>query len=224
MWTTSYNVGQKGTKILLDILFNIKKEGLEKFNVAGPAVVVSNHASVLDPLLIVSNCPRHIDAIAKKELWEQKGFLGKYLHDQLVNWGTIPVDREKPDRTFFKKCETVLKNGDYLLIFPQGTRNKEGKVSDFKNYCGVLSCKYDVPIIPVGVTGTHKINKWTDWFQRKKLGIKIGDAIRPGEYDLPDKRNKIEAITYAAENSVYELVNGEKNSVLEEKINELYKR
>lgn len=112
----------------------------------GKAILLSNHTSNLDPVLLVYKTTRRYRGLAKKELFKNK-FLGWFFK----KLGMIPVDRENTDLNAIKECIKILKDDKPLLIFPEGTRNKTGttEFQEIKNGAAMLAIKANAPIIPV---------------------------------------------------------------------------
>jgi 1-acyl-sn-glycerol-3-phosphate acyltransferase len=224
MKTIRYDAGKVMMQTLTNIVFSLHIEGLDNYPKEGSGIITPNHAHWVDIPIVGAFCPRKVRFVAKKELFTIDGLLGRYVKEQLTTWKAIPVDRQRPSREFLRECERTVSEGEYLMIvFPQGTRNKEGKVEGFKDYASTLACKYDVPLIPVGFIDTYKIKKPIDWMTRKDLHVTIGKPIHPRDFKIEDRKTKIECLTAAAENEVYYLVNGKRNEDLEKKISGLYK-
>ena len=119
----------------------------------GPCVICANHAGFADPiwvfLLMGTRMPPW--TMAKKSVMD-KPVLGPFL----AAFRAFPVDRDNVDVKAIKKSLTVLKNGEKLLIFPEGTRIKKGKVSQPKSGALLLANRAEVPIVPVYITHGRK--------------------------------------------------------------------
>lgn len=117
----------------------------------GPCVICANHAGFADPiwvfLLMGTRMPPW--TMAKKSVMV-KPVLGPFL----AAFRAFPVDRDNVDVKAIKKSLTVLKNGEKLLIFPEGTRIKNGKKSEPKSGAVLLAQRAGVPLVPVYLT--HK--------------------------------------------------------------------
>lgn len=156
---------------LLFTLLGMRREGLENFPLSGPAVVVANHISNWDPLILGFALPRPLCYMAKAELFRIP-VLGKLL--PLVY--AFPIHRGAVDRQAIRAALEITGKGRVLGIFPQGTRNlKDGPVV-VKPGAALLALKADCPIIPVALIGTNRILP-IGWF--KPLKIVVGKAIDP---------------------------------------------
>lgn len=131
---------------IVSILFPTKVLGKENFP-DGRAVIMCNHYSSADSILIGTKLLKNsINCVAKKEAFKNK-LVGKLF----VKIGAIPVDRESPGLETHKKIMNVLKNNDILMIFPEGTRNKEGtkELAPLKHGAGLYAVKGKAEVTPM---------------------------------------------------------------------------
>lgn len=148
------------TWIFIRILYPTKVVGRNNI-VKGGAILICNHLSNVDPILIISYNKRKISFLGKKELFNTK--LKAWFFRSV---GVISVDRGKPDITAIKTCLKVLNNGGLLSLFPEGTRNKLNEdLQEIKNGCCLLAIKAKVPIIPINIQKKARI------FKRNKIVI-----------------------------------------------------
>lgn len=118
-----------------------------------PCVYICNHQSVLDVPLIMANINTVVGAIAKIEL--KKVPIASYWIEEV---GSVYIDRENGReglKSILKGVEQ-LKNGRSMLVFPEGTRSRCSKMSEFKKGSLKLAIKANVPIILITVDGTYK--------------------------------------------------------------------
>lgn len=123
----------------------IKVKGLENIP-QGPSVLCVNHSGLLDPGWVVVWCrldklPR---TMAKKEL-----FRSKFMSRILSKIGAFPVDREGSDISAIKTAFQTLKEGNRLLIFPEGTRIRKGKTSQPHSGAALIASRMHVPLVPI---------------------------------------------------------------------------
>jgi len=152
----------------------------EKLPKDGNYLLISNHRSIVDPLIIeqaLETTKVRGYWVAKKELYNSF-FFGTFTR----NAGTILLDREASSMSgFFKDAKAVVKEGHSIFIFPEGTRNKENiPLSTFKEGSRLIALKNRLPILPVFIK-THAndvlkeaINKRT---KNLNIDIEIGDII-----------------------------------------------
>ena len=116
----------------------------------GPAIVVANHKSNIDPVMIGIAFDRPLKYMAKKELFRfaPLGWLVSTL-------GAFPVDRGAGDRQALEKALEVLAAGGVLLMFPEGTRFRDEEIHDFLPGVGMLAVRSGAPVIPIASRGTQ---------------------------------------------------------------------
>lgn len=193
--TNKYGIKLKKTKTSkekMDLRLNYSEELLSKLNIKvqienkqkiptqGQYLLISNHRSIIDPLIIeqtLKNSDIKGYWVAKKELYNSS-FFGTFTR----NAGTILLDRESNNMSsFFKKTKEVVKNNHSIFIFPEGTRNKENTpISSFKEGSRIIALKNRLNILPVYIKSNandvlkEAIEKRTE---NLIIEIKIGDII-----------------------------------------------
>ena len=169
------------SEILLEKL-NISIEVIHKEKIPedGQYLLISNHRSIVDPLIIevaLKNSKINGFWIAKKELYNSF-FFGTFTK----NAGTILLDRDASNMTsFFKETKQIVKEGHSIYIFPEGTRNKENTpLSSFKEGSRIIALKNRLPILPVYIkSNANDILKDAimNRTENLKIEIEIGDII-----------------------------------------------
>ena len=144
-------------------------------------IVCCNHTSNFDGPLIDIKFKKKIYYLAKIELFKNK-FVGWFLK----KFGAIPVDRNKADINAIKTTLKLLKNGKNVGIFPQGTREQEGKIDEntVKDGVAMFSLRTGVPVLPMVIVKKPKI------FRRNM--ICVGDLVFPDTEKVKDKDYKDE--------------------------------
>ena len=133
-------------KFVSGIFFPIKIYGKENLP-EGSAVVVCNHLSIIDSVYFVKlNLHENFSIIAKKELFDNK-LVGKILK----SYGAVAIDRDNPDVKTLISVIKNLKNGEKVLLFPEGTRNKTGttELQKIKDGSSIFALRAKCPIVPV---------------------------------------------------------------------------
>jgi len=136
---------------LMRAWFGLRVRGAEHIPASGPALIVSNHQSILDPPLIGGAARRPIYFLAKAELFRIPlfGALIRRLNAR-------PVRREGPDPGALRMALRVLEEDGALLIFPEGTRGAEGVLRPAKAGAGMLAVKSGAPVVPVYISGSGR--------------------------------------------------------------------
>jgi len=147
-----YYVARALCWLLLKIFWRMEIIGIENLPESGGLIIASNHVSYLDPAVLVASLNRKIYFITKKEV-----FKNTFVSFILKSLNAFSVDRENVDMLAFKKAINILREEKVLGIFPEGTRSSNGELQELKLGAIKIAMKTGVPILPVGIIGTHKI-------------------------------------------------------------------
>ncbi|MBK6778731.1 MAG: 1-acyl-sn-glycerol-3-phosphate acyltransferase [Gemmatimonadetes bacterium] len=131
----------------------LRGEGLERVEGMGPCVFVANHQSWLDILALLVLLPGSVRFVAKKELGRVPLF-GPAMRAA----GHIEVDRRdlRSAVSAYEAAGRVIRNGFSALVFPEGTRSRDGRLLPFKKGPFVLAIVAQVPVVPVVILGSHE--------------------------------------------------------------------
>ena len=170
--------------LAMRIAFSVRCEGRENIPKGVPLIFASNHRSNADPPLVASAVPKKCAFMAKEELFRNKLFGG------LIRMlGAFPVARGKGDMSAIDNSVDALKSGKHLMIFPEGTRSKDGKVGRGHTGAALIAAMADVPVVPVGIVFAGKLHF------RSRITIKFGKPIKTSDYCTPsDKPNPRELV------------------------------
>ncbi|AFY52713.1 1-acyl-sn-glycerol-3-phosphate acyltransferase [Rivularia sp. PCC 7116] len=160
---------------MLRVYFRGRIYGAENVPRNGPLVIVSNHASNFDPPIVSNSVRRPVSYMAKEEL-----FKIPVLKQVIELYGAYPVNRGSSDRNAIRKALEYLNNGWAVGIFLQGTRTKDGRITDPKKGAALIAAKAKAPLIPVCLCGTQDIEqKGYAIPQRVPVTVRIGELISP---------------------------------------------
>ena len=180
-------------KSLARILVSWKVKGTENVPLNGPLIVISNHVHAVDPILLSVSFPRWINFMAKRELFSRP-FLSIILR-----WARVfPVHRQgarKGRREALEHAKEMLSQGSVLGMFPEGKRNREGKLLTGKAGAAVIAAKMDIPLLPVGITGTDKLKGISWLWKRPKIVINIGQPFKLPSTDGRLSRSQMKLLT-----------------------------
>lgn len=171
---------QYSKELLGKLKLNVKVINKEKIPKNGQFLLVSNHRSVIDPLIIeqaLENSTIFGHWISKKELYNSF-FFGLFVR----NAGSVLLDREKSNMSsFFSDIKESTKSGDSIFIFPEGTRNKSEKaLGEFKEGSRIIAVKNRLNMLPVYIrsnANAQLMDSLKDGENERTIEIEIGDII-----------------------------------------------
>lgn len=160
---------------MLHVYFQGRIYGAENVPRTGPLILVSNHASDFDPVL-VSNCVRRpVAYMAKQEL-----FKIPILATLIRLYGAFPVNRGAADRSAIRAALNSLEEGWATGVFLQGTRTLDGRITDPKLGAALIAQKAQAPLLPICMWGTEKIVSKGQYLpKRTPVTVRIGELIKP---------------------------------------------
>ena len=141
------------------LLFDLKTWGVKNVPRTGGALMISNHQSYLDPVLLGVNLPRPLSYLAKSEL-----FVNPFLRRLITSLRAFPVRQGKGDRAAIEETIRRLREGHMLNIFPEGTRTEDGQIAPIQRGAALVVRRAEVPIVPAVIHGS-----WEAWPYTKKL-------------------------------------------------------
>ena len=131
----------------------ITVSGLERLDASQTYVFMPNHASFLDILLVFAFVPHHFRIIVKEEFFSMP-LLGLTVKSS----GQIPLDRKHPRKGLkaIKQAADLLKKGISIVVFPEGTRSRDGRIHEFKTTLFVLPIRTRTAVVPIRIEGTFE--------------------------------------------------------------------
>ena len=188
--------------VLSHTLYRVSKNGLEHIPESGPAVLVCNHVSYMDALLIAGACPRPVRFVMDKQIAEMP--VMKYFF-RLAK--TIPICSPRADRALFEQSFTRIKQeldaGEVVCIFPEGRLSKDGELAPFKKGIERIIAESPVPLVPMALDGL-----WGSFFSHKdgraltkrpkrfwsKVKIHIAPAVDAPDVSAASLQEKVQAL------------------------------
>jgi 1-acyl-sn-glycerol-3-phosphate acyltransferase len=163
--------------------------GVENVPPQGGFMIVSNHASYFDPPLIGTRLRRGLYYMAKRELFRVPVF-GRLI--RAVN--SVPVDRGQVRRESMREYIRLMHEGHVLVVFPEGTRSRDGELKPFKAGVAMIAAQAEVRCIPAYVQGSYKSWPKHRWFPRPaKIRVFYG-----APFDLPERTESTTSRDYYA--------------------------
>lgn len=166
------------------LIYRVRCTGRKNIPAAGGVLVVSNHQSYLDPLLVGIGCPRAMNYMARATLFRFGPF-----RRLIGSVGALPIEREGIGLSGIKESLKRLKRGEMLLIFPEGTRSGDGEIAPFRSGFTMLAVRTKAAILPVAIDGAFQA--WPRWKKLPgpgRIRVHYGEPIRPSEFAGLDER------------------------------------
>ncbi|TWH23218.1 1-acyl-sn-glycerol-3-phosphate acyltransferase [Rhodococcus rhodochrous J45] len=165
---------------LLWLIGRPKFEGGENIPAHGPAILASNHRAVLDSFYLPLLVRRRITFLAKSEYFTGTGLKGAFQRWFFSSVGQVPIDRTGADaaQDALNAGVRVLGQGKLLGIYPEGTRSPDGRLYKGKTGLARLALETGVPVIPVAMIGTDRMNPiGSKMWRPAKITVRIGEPI-----------------------------------------------
>ena len=152
---------------------------MENVPLEGGVIIAPNHISFADPPLMGITLPRKAWFIATDELFAYPimGPLARAMHG-------FPIRQDSPDRAAMRRAEALLKNGEVLVLFPEGHVSKTGELQPLQRGVILIAFRANVPIVPVAVIGTNKMNPphtWKIHHAGQRMIVRFGKPLNPEE-------------------------------------------
>jgi 1-acyl-sn-glycerol-3-phosphate acyltransferase len=148
----------------------------ERVPETGPVILASNHASFLDPPLVGAGLKRGINYLARESLFRFPG-IGALLR----SWSAVPVDRDGGGAAGLKAILDRLLAGGGIILFPEGTRTRDGRLQPARSGIGLVVIKSNAPVVPVRVFGTYEAyGRHRKFPHPSRIAVKYG---RPMDFE-----------------------------------------
>lgn len=148
---TLYEFAKKMFRLQFRIM-GWKVQGAENLPTHGPVILAINHVSIWDPIVAACSVPRHVSFMAKEEL-----FSIPVLGTIFSKLGAFPVKRGQGDMNAIRQSLAILKQGQVLGLFPEGTRSKTGKIQKGLPGMVLLMEKSNASVVPIKMFGTRNL-------------------------------------------------------------------
>ncbi|MFC5952344.1 lysophospholipid acyltransferase family protein [Pseudonocardia lutea] len=161
-------------------------EGLEHIPTTGAAILASNHLAVADSFLLPLQVPRRITFLAKREYFTEPGFKGFVKKQFFSGVGQVPIDRSGGNaaQAAMDTAVRLLREGNLLGIYPEGTRSPDGRLYKGKTGVARMALEAGVPVIPVAMIGTDKVNPiGSKMWRPGHVHVKVGAPLDFSRYE-----------------------------------------
>lgn len=183
-------------RFLYKLFYDFRIEGAENIPQDKPVVLASNHRSYADPVILTMPMKLPVSYMAKEELFKNKLF-GWFIR----KLGAFPVVRGSGDMSVIDDSIRILESGRNLVIFPEGTRSKDGRVGKGKTGVALIAAKSGADVVPCGIIFEGEKLRF-----RSKLTLRFGKPIKAEELAIGDDRNELKAVKKRIMSAITELV------------------
>ncbi|WP_280567798.1 MFS transporter [Chromohalobacter sp. 296-RDG] len=193
--------------VLIRVLYRLRFRGRQSVPARGAALVVCNHVSFMDALILGGGCPRPLRFLMDRPIYESRW----------LNWffriaGAIPVDSERCDpggvRRALDEVSHALRQGEVVMLFPEGRLTCDGEMQRFRRGVDIILARDPVPVVPAGLAGLwgswtsncggKALTKWPRRF-RARVALHFGDPIAVGEARRADMERQVSELKRKAE-------------------------
>jgi 1-acyl-sn-glycerol-3-phosphate acyltransferase len=188
--------------------------GRKNVPATGAFIIASNHLSFIDSMAIPLMAPRRVGYLAKAEYFTGSGLRGWLTRTWFTALGALPVERQthRAAQEALDTAMTVLRSGGGFGIYPEGTRSRDGKLARGKTGVAWLALTADCPVVPVGLTGTDRIQPvGARWWRPHRFTVVFGKPLTFPEHrgEAGSNRSRRE-VTDAIMEAIAELSGQEK--------------
>lgn len=179
--TPFYRAVRAFTLLLMALLTRARVTGREHVPASGPLLVVSNHVSIADPIILFTVCSRPLLFMAKEELFRPLWF-------RIILWlwgGAFPVRRGESDIRAVREALARIRAGAALVVFPEGTRRPRGLEQPHPGI-GYLASRAACPVLPVAIIGSEAIPSPWSLRHRPRLEVSFGEPFSVPEEGASD--------------------------------------
>ncbi|MEC9482799.1 MAG: 1-acyl-sn-glycerol-3-phosphate acyltransferase, partial [Halomonas sp.] len=197
---------------LMHVMYRLRFAGRMHVPAEGAALVVCNHVSFMDALILGGACPRPLRFLMDRPIYESPW----------LNWffriaGAIPVDSERRDpggvRRALEQVSLALRNGEVVMLFPEGRLTPDGDVHRFRRGVDMILARDAVPVVPAALAGLW--GSWTSHYDgpaltkrprrfRARVALVFGEPMAPGAVDSTRLEAKVRELKTAAERRILE--------------------
>ncbi len=189
-------------RLYFPTIMKLRVEGAGNIPEKGPFLLLMNHQSHLDPLLVHTYCPRLLFTMAKSSVFRNP--IMRWIEPRV---GAFPTRRYQVDPQTVRIALRYLEEGKAVGVFPEGSRSWDATLQKLREGTIRLLLKAGVPVIPCGISGTYELwPRWgkMNWFKigpgRPPVRIRFGSPIHFGKHDtralreeaLPEATRKVE--------------------------------
>ena len=185
-----YQFWQRSSQVVFSACLGVRVFGRENVPKSGPALLLSNHQSFLDPVLCGMGLPRELDYIARDSLFRNRWF-GRYIS----SLNAFPIQRDQADLAAMRTIIKRLRSGRAIVLFPEATRTRDGRIRPIKGGFVLIVRKAQAPTIPVVIDGAFEA--WPRTRRLPSLGritVSYGKPITPQQAKTLSRQELVELL------------------------------
>jgi 1-acyl-sn-glycerol-3-phosphate acyltransferase len=186
-----------GTRIFTHVRFEGSIEDIPKH---GPVILAANHASNVDGVLlagwVLPHLSRQVQWLGKREMFDVP-----VMAQVIRAYGVHPVERSGADIEAFRIAEGILEAGHVLLLFPEGTRSRDGALQTPRDGLALLALRTGATIVPIGLSNTNRLwprGKKPRFWRSGHVTVRVGKPFRLAD-ELPPDLSRKDAKSQATE-------------------------
>lgn len=171
--TFVYRIGYTLFKTTARLFFGYNVVNRENLEDLGGCMIASNHVSFMDPPMVGVAFDEAIFYLARKSLFSNPVAAWVYR-----KWNTVPINQQSPELSSLRRIIKLLRDGEKVLMFPEGQRSWDGELATGKTGVGLMIAKSRARVLPVRVFGAEEIlPRGASFPRRGKVTIVIGEAF-----------------------------------------------
>ena len=190
---------------LTKVMYRVKREGLEHIPDQGPCVLVCNHVSYVDAMMIAGSVQRPVRFVMQKKIYNMP------VMNYIFRTGqAVPIDRQQADpqayEQAFERIRELLEDGQVVCIFPEGRLTRDGEIDTFRSGIERIVATTPVPVIPMALSGL-----WGSYFSHhggsalrglprrflSRISLHVGAPIAPQQVSADALRTNVQALRSA---------------------------
>jgi len=185
-------------RLLVRLFFRLEIDGLERFPLQGPVIMMVNHINFTDVSVLTVVMPRQPVGLAKEELYKH-WFLGPIVRV----WGVIPIKRGTVDRHALRQSEALLREARHvLMVAPEGRRSGSGQLQPAHDGIALLAVRTGAAVAPVAVTGVEHF--WRNMLSLRKTAMRV-TVGRPFRFVHAEGKPSREVLRAMTTEAMYQL-------------------
>jgi 1-acyl-sn-glycerol-3-phosphate acyltransferase len=168
------------------LIYRVKAIGVENVPKSGPLLLAPNHFSQMDHFFIGLYLRRKVRFMAKSQMFGPPILTYVYKHG-----GVFPVRRGHHDEESIKTAQTILGQGEMLLVYCEGGRSRSGKLGEVKPGIGRIALESEVTVVPVAIQGSETVRRWKR-FRFPKVTVQFGEPLSFPHEEGPSRERQLE--------------------------------